>query len=374
MEEIVYENESIARSVDEGTWMSNYFDFHEKDILLNIKGQNYVDYCTERDLEKTQWTPFLSFPITKSCNFRCIYCGFGGEATGAIKPNTDFALIKKISELGIRNGIKKFRVTGGEPFLHKDIGNILSYFSELGVFTLVNTNGSLLLKKAAILDALKTNIKFAVSLDTLISEKLPIISHNDCLVDVINGIKYLQQKSLLLRVNMVVGQHNYSEIDDIIDFCKQLRCDLKILDIVSVPVPFGKRGNYYAEVTTLEQRLSEQCDGIYSHEYTRGFGTPCYKYRFGDTFVTVKNSVKGSHYDLTNEGLCEGCKYFPCHEGLYDIFALSDSRLCACRWTEVQKFEESEMQLRFLIEAFRRARYIPRKKNDDMLVRTELQA
>lgn len=183
------------------------------------------------------------------------------------------------------------------------------FFSELGYFTLVNTNGSLLTRKKDLLSKLSQNIRFAVSLDTLKAEKLPMISKNNCLKDVLEGIHLLKKYGLLMRVNMVVGKHNYDEIFDIIHFCQDLECDLKILDIVSVPVPFGKRGSIYQEVTTLEKKLAEECDDIYSHEYTRGFGTPCFRYRFGKTYVTVKNSTKGSHYDRDGNGICSDCQY-----------------------------------------------------------------
>lgn len=348
-----------------------FFNFHDKDVIIDGKKDN-VAYCLERLEDKSGWTPFLSFPITKRCNFKCMYCGIGGEATASNTTIIDLPLIKKLVQIGLNNGVKKFRLTGGEPLLHKDIENILLYFSELGYFTLVNTNGSLILKRKSILEKISNNIRFAVSLDTLKQEKLPKISQNDCLSDVIEGIKFLKEKGLLMRVNMVVGKHNYDEIFDIINFCQEMECDMKILDIVSVPVPFGTRGDFYQEVTTLEKDLSEKCDDIYSHEYTRGFGTPCYRYRFGKTYVTVKNSAKGSHYDRKEGGICSGCQYFPCHEGLYDLFALSDGRLCACRWTEKQKYGSQEEQMKYLIEAFRRSDYVPKEDNGDMKIRMDL--
>lgn len=357
----------MNNNVDENV----FFNFHDKDVLMEGKKDN-VSYCLERTNDKNEWTPFLSFPVTKKCNFKCLYCGIGGEATASNTTLIELPLIKKLVNIGLKNGVKKFRLTGGEPLLHKDIDNILSFFSELGYFTLVNTNGSLITRKKELLSKLSKNIRFAVSLDTLKTEKLPMISKNNCLKDVLDGIRLLKEYGLLMRVNMVVGKHNYDEIFDIIHFCQEMECDLKILDIVSVPVPFGKRGDIYQEVTTLEEKLSAECDDIYSHEYTRGFGTPCFRYRFGKTYVTVKNSAKGSHYDREENGICSGCQYFPCHEGLYDLFALSDSRLCACRWTEKQKSSDPETQMKFLIEAFRRSKYIPKEDNTDMEIRVDL--
>ena len=89
--------------------------------------------------------------------------------------------------------------------------------------------------------------------------------------------------------------------------------------------------------------------------------------------MTVKNSVKGSHYDRVGEdAICANCPYYPCHEGLYDLFALSDGRICSCRWTERQMYETTSEQLDYLINAFRRSTYVNKNGNEDMSARKDL--
>ncbi len=349
----------------------NYFDFHERDTkLLKQDIGDYSGYC---DTDKEQWLPFLSFPITKKCNFHCVYCGVGGEATSSNNDIISLDMIRSLSTLAIEKGIKKFRITGGEPFTHPDIKNILAYFSDLGYYTLINTNGSLICKNADIISQINKNIRFAVSLDTLIPSKINKISRYNRLDIILDGLQILASNGLLLRCNMVVGRHNIDEIPNIIKKCQELGCDLKLLDIVSVPVPYGNRDDYYQEINSLEEILLSSCDDVYTHEYTRGFGTPCYRYRFGETYVTVKNSQKGSHYDRQKGGLCESCKYFPCHEGLYDIFALSDGRLCCCRWTEQQISADTSQQLDALIKAFQDSKYHQKPGNKNMQKRVDLE-
>lgn len=356
--------------MDTKNFRHNYIDFHLRDTILSKDDMTVLsDYCFRED---SSVAPFLSFPITKKCNFKCAYCGVGGEATSSCSDQFSIEKIIELSSLGIKQGITKFRLTGGEPFMHKEIGSILNYFSDLGYYTLVNTNGSLIVRNAEIIEQLNQNIRFAVSLDTLDSSKLSRISRFGNLSIILKGLELLAERGLLLRCNMVVGNHNIDEVQSIICLCQRLNCDLKILDIVSVPVPYGNRTNLYQEVNSLEKHLLATCDEVFSHEYTRHFGTPCYRYRFGNTFVTVKNSQKGSHYDLGEGGLCENCKYFPCHEGLYDIFALADGRLCSCRWTESQASSNSATQMKFLIDAFRRSRYHAKPGNSNMEVRTDL--
>lgn len=347
-----------------------YLDFHSEDVSLRQCPNSRAEYVGNR--KTLGWNPFLSFPILKACNFKCVYCGVGGEATASLNRATSLQTVKAITQKAISHGITKFRVTGGEPFLHSEIIEILNYFSELGYYTLVNTNGSLIVNYIDELLKLNNNVRFAVSLDTLKHEKLIAISGKDCLESVLSGIDFLSQQGLLLRCNMVVGKHNINEVFSVISFCQEKSCDLKLLDIVSVPLPYGKRSDFYQEIVSLEDELKRQCDEVFSHEYSRNFGTPCYRYRFGDVFVTVKNSWMGSHYDLYEGGICEKCQYFPCHEGLYDIFALSDSRLCACRWTEKQAFSDVEKQMEFLLDAFKRSVYYSKGEQVDMAKRQDL--
>lgn len=347
-----------------------YIDFHSEDESIKAFHNSRAEYVGNR--KKMDWNPFLSFPILKACNFKCMYCGVGGEATASSNRAISLQTVKTITQHAISHGVTKFRVTGGEPFLHPEIISILQYFSELGFYTLVNTNGSLITNFKKDLSKLNDNIRFAVSLDTLVPEKLSTISGKNCLKSVLSGIEFLNQCGLLLRCNMVVGKHNIDEVFTIIRFCQEKSCDLKLLDIVSVPLPYGKRSDYYQEIISLEEQLREECDEVFSHEYSRCFGTPCYRYRFNNVFVTVKNSRMGSHYDISKGGICEKCQYFPCHEGLYDIFALSDGRLCACRWTEKQAFTDIDNQMEFLLEAFKHSVYRSKEQNDDMAKRLDL--
>lgn len=356
--------------------MSKYFDFHAQDVAVEWS-TDWNAYCQERDDHKEQvWFPFLSFPVTKKCNFHCLYCGMGGEATASSNDYTSLELIKEYVKLGQSKGLKKFRVTGGEPFLHPQIREILTFLGETGNYVLVNTNGSLITRNMDWLKDIPETVKFAVSFDTLKPERLKVISGVNCHEAVVQGVKFLKENGNLLRVNMVINKHNCDEVYDIIEFCKSLNCDLKILDVVSVPVPFSPdRQDFYREVNSLEAEFSKVCDEVYSHEYTRGFGTPCYRYRFGNTFVTVKNSKKGSHYDIADEtSLCRNCQHYPCHEGLYDLFCLSDGRLCSCRWTEKQTYDVPEQQMDWLVDIFKKSRYVYTGDNKDMSVREDLSA
>lgn len=343
------------------------------DMAIEGKREHYA-YTPEQKASEDRWVPFLSFPITKKCNFHCVYCGQGGEATASTASSIPLNEIVRTYELARKHGIKKFRITGGEPLTHPDIRSILKFFSDQGVYLLVNTNGSLISRtegRDSLLSNIGDNVHFAVSLDTLREDRFKIINGaRHQLSDVLDGIRLLAQCGLLLRVNMVYNKFNKDEVYDIIDFCRELGCDLKLLDVVSVPVPFSNRQDVFIDINPLEKELAEHCDKVLSHEYSRGFGTPCFRYQFGTCIVTMKNSTAGSHYD--REDICASCPDYPCHEGLYDIFCLADGRLCSCRWTEAQKYGDREEQLKYLIDRFRKSTYALSHSRTAMRVRSEL--
>ena len=64
---------------------SLFYDFHSIDSKITpaVRDEEYCYGPGEK--ENSLWTPFLSFPITQMCNFRCVYCGAGGEATASEK-------------------------------------------------------------------------------------------------------------------------------------------------------------------------------------------------------------------------------------------------------------------------------------------------
>jgi len=156
---------------------------------------------------------------------------------------------------------------------------------------------------------------------------------------------------------MVVNRRNVGEVFEMIEYCRQLGCDLKLLDVVSVPRPHVAYEDMHCAMDQVESELENASDEACLHEYARGFGTPCRIYEVGGVRVTVKRADHGSRYDM--DGICRDCAYYPCHEGLYDIFVLPDGRACGCRWspTSVAPTQDAETALRWLQEVFQRAEW-----------------
>lgn len=323
--------------------------------------------------------PFLTFPLTKSCNLRCRYCGDGGEmSASAVDQWRGVEAIGHVASEAGRQGIQKFRLTGGEPLVHPDFATICRRLEGIVPYVHVNTNGTLLKRHARDLAGLSRDVfHFAVSLDTLHEGTFDALTHTKGqLGQVVEGTRLLAELGLLLRVNMVVTQANIDHVPMIIAFCSEVGCHLKLLDVVSVPLPFDSRPSLHVSLNPVEEWLSASADGVEDHAYAASFGTPCTIYRVGDVRVTVKSTWNGSRYDRA--GICRGCEYYPCHEGLYDIFALPDGRIVGCRWNEssvakqasqardASSTEGTRADLEWLCRVFQRAEHVPRTANPPM--------
>lgn len=342
--------------------------------MSNILPQwNILDSREKRDRDIL---PFLTFPITKSCNFRCEYCGEGGELTASRQRSWDADELLSFAKAAKLRGVTKLRVTGGEPFMHPQIERILRGLADLDVYVHVNTNGSLISRHNRTLEGLGPNFHFAVSLDTLDAQAAKVMSGSSSrspLPDILCGIETLRDRGLLLRVNMVVTSINVQEIPGIIEFCRRNGCGLKLLDVVSVPLPFGNRTGLHVSLDRVEQELARLSSTIVNHEYARSFGTPCRIYDVDGVSVTVKSTWNGSRYDVS--GICDGCPYFPCHEGLYDTFALPDRRVIGCRWSGTSVAGQPVppgdagtfvTRLEAMARVFQDAEYVGRETNDAM--------
>ncbi len=98
----------------------------------------------------------LRISVTDRCNFRCTYCmpkdKFGREH--AFLPRTDllsFEEITRIARLFVAQGVRKIRITGGEPLLRKDLERLITQLVPLGAELTLTTNGALLAQKARVL-------------------------------------------------------------------------------------------------------------------------------------------------------------------------------------------------------------------------------
>ena len=162
---------------------------------------------------------YLRVSITDHCNLRCIYCMSRDSVTKLLhKEILRYEEILRIIKTGVRLGISKVRITGGEPLVRRDICGFLSRLNAIDGLSDISltTNGVLLLEN---IDKIKSaGIKrINISLDTLDRHKFKKITGHNFFQKVIEGIKRaLDLDFYPIKLNVVVL--NGINDNEILDF------------------------------------------------------------------------------------------------------------------------------------------------------------
>lgn len=153
----------------------------------------------------------LRISVTDRCNFRCSYC-MPAEIFGADFPFLEeskllsFAEIHKLITLFVPLGVRKIRITGGEPLLRPHLDKLIGIIGQIDGITdiAVTTNGSLLPQMADKLR--KAGLKrISVSLDSLDNERFALMNGRGFPVQkVLDGIEAAADTGMKVKVNMVV--------------------------------------------------------------------------------------------------------------------------------------------------------------------------
>jgi GTP 3',8-cyclase len=152
----------------------------------------------------------LRISVTDRCNFRCVYCMPREvfDADYKFLPHSailSFEEIARLAGIFAGLGVKKIRLTGGEPLVRRDLPRLVAMLAELPVEITVTTNGSLLARQAGALAAAGLD-RVTVSLDSLDDATFRAMNDADFPVaKVIEGIDAAAAAGLgPVKVNMVV--------------------------------------------------------------------------------------------------------------------------------------------------------------------------
>ncbi len=193
---------------------------------------------------------YLRVSVTDRCDFRCVYCM---SENMTFLPKPDLLSLEELDRLCsafIRLGVKKLRITGGEPLVRKGIMTFFETMSRhlktgaLQELTLT-TNGSQLRKYAT--DLARFGVKRVnVSLDTLNPDKFKDITRWGRFAQVIDGIDAAVEAGLKVKINTVALKGvNEDEVHDLVAWCGQRGFDLTFIEVM----PMGDMG----EVGRLDQ-------------------------------------------------------------------------------------------------------------------------
>ena len=187
---------------------------------------------------------YLRVSVTDRCDFRCVYCMSENMTFLPKKELLSLEELDRLCSAFIRLGVKKLRITGGEPLVRRDI---MTFFDGMGRHLesgaldelTVTTNGSQLARFADDLYAAGVR-RINVSLDTLDEQKFADITRWGRLPQVLKGIDAAQKAGLRVKINTVALKgFNEDELFTLTDWCAERDMDLTFIEVM----PMGDLGN-----------------------------------------------------------------------------------------------------------------------------------
>jgi len=217
---------------------------------------------------------YVRLSVTDRCDFRCVYC-MAEDMT--FLPRSEILSLEELALIGhafVELGVKKIRLTGGEPLVRK---NVIELVSELGALAALDeltltTNGSRLHKFAQPLrDAGVRRIN--ISLDSLRADRFKQITRTGNLADVLGGIRAAQQAGFeRIKLNAVILQgRNDDEILDLVEFALAENLDISFIE----EMPLGlidehNRALSFCSSDTIRERIETRYALIASDETSGG--------------------------------------------------------------------------------------------------------
>lgn len=192
---------------------------------------------------------YLRISVTDRCNLRCSYCipkGFNDFET----PDhwLTFDELMRVVRAFVRLGTKRFRLTGGEPLVRKNLTDLVHRIKKIDEVEdlSITTNGTLLTSHAKSLFEAGLD-RLNISLDSLNRKNIEDITGLDCLEQVMEGLRTAKQLGFhKIKINMVVlPDKNMAEIERMLEFCIEHGFILCLIEVM----PMGKTGQNMTTVS-----------------------------------------------------------------------------------------------------------------------------
>jgi GTP 3',8-cyclase len=221
---------------------------------------------------------YLRVSVTPNCNLKCIYCSPDEnnpalQCPVILKPEQ----FEKIVRSMVKVGIRKVRITGGEPLARTDVCEIIERIAKIpGIVDLaMTTNGINLAGTAAQLKAVGLK-RLNISLDSLREDRFQYITGGGRLEHTLKGI----EKALILgfnpiKINMVLIKGiNDDEIDDFIQMAKDDPLEVRFIELM----PIGRFGEQNSDKIIYNSEIIQARSGLNACEGDLG-GQPARYYR-----------------------------------------------------------------------------------------------
>ncbi|WP_425488748.1 GTP 3',8-cyclase MoaA [Methylobacterium brachythecii] len=292
---------------------------------------------------------YLRISVTDRCDFRCSYCM---AENMQFLPKRDLLSLEELDRLCnvfVERGVRKLRITGGEPLVRRDIMQLFRRLSRhldsgaLDELTLT-TNGSQLGRFAPELADLGIR-RVNVSLDTLDADKFKDITRRGDLPTVLAGIEAARKAGIKVKINAVALKGlNEHEIPDMIRWAHGLGMDMTLIEVMPLGEIDGDRTDQFLPLSVAREHLEEQ------------FTLTPLAHRTGGPARYVKIEETGGRLGFITpltHNFCEGCNRvrLTCTGQLYLCLGQEDS---ADLRAPLRASEDDELLRQAVIDAIAR--------------------
>lgn len=206
----------------------------------------------------------LRISLTQRCNFNCFFCHHEGEhGSGDELTVTE---VERIVRLVSEQGVRKVKLTGGEPLVRDDIVEIVKRISPMVDEVSMTTNASRLeLLAAPLKEAGLARVN--ISLHTLCPESFEEITGNGT-ENVAKGIEAAVKAGLNpVKLNMVVMKDvNHDEIDEMIDYSNKVGAILQLIEFQELEDGVAHYGKYHYDLIPVEKELEKRSERVVERE------------------------------------------------------------------------------------------------------------
>ena len=209
---------------------------------------------------------YLRISVTDLCNLRCKYCM--PESGVESLCHSDILSIEEIVEIvkvASKNGIKKIRLTGGEPLVRRGFINLCKQISKIDEIEdiAITTNGVYLKEMADELFENKVR-RINFSLDTLIKEKYNDITRRNDFDKAMESLFYAIKKGFKVKINVVlIGGFNDDEIQDFVNLANDYDLEVRFIELMQIGETANwSKDKFVSNKIVLEKVPELEFDGV----------------------------------------------------------------------------------------------------------------
>jgi cyclic pyranopterin phosphate synthase len=243
---------------------------------------------------------YVRLSVTDRCDLRCRYCMAEEMRFLPKRDVLTFEEIEALADIFIARGVRRIRLTGGEPLVRRDVGDLIARLGArigngLDELTMT-TNGTRLARFAGDLHAAGIR-RVNVSLDSRDPDRFRYITRHGDVGQVLAGIEAAAAAGLAVKINMVALKGlNEDEIEAMLHWCAGRGHDLTLIETMPMGEVEEDRTRHYLPLDAVRQRLADRFDLVPSLRRTGG---PARYYEVGGIRLGMITPLTGN--------FCTGC-------------------------------------------------------------------